>query len=180
MNYLIQNFSSSYVLIGATPRSRVMRLAWNWDKINFLNKILKFDEFSSFLFYKFNAYFYSKQLYFFLTKFNFDFISFYENNLFKSAIYWNLKNIHKYGSVAQSPCLNLFFFKKSFLPVKAANAILVNVFYKNFFYYLLSFTTNMWNSYYLKYKNYLNFVTINHNFLMIPYYNGYFFNIYHF
>lgn len=180
MNYLIQNFSHSYALIGNTPRMRAMRLSWNWNKINFLNKVLQFDEFTSLFFYKFNTHFYNKQLCLFLSKFNFDFISFYENNLFKSAIYWNLKNALRFGNISQKTYLNFFFFKKNFLSIKIVNATLVNVFYKNFFYYLLSFTTNTWGNYYLRHKNYLNFVVVNHNFFMIPYYNGYFFNIYHF
>lgn len=157
-----------------------MLLTFNWVKISFLHKILLSPNISPLYVKKFAKYFYNNQFYYFFTKFNFNFIGFYENNLFKASLYWNLKNslFDKFFNKKQN--LTPFFFKKTFLPIKIANTKLVNNFYKDIFFFLILNTACLWNSYYQQYKNYLNFMITSSSLALVPSYNGYFFNIYHF
>jgi hypothetical protein len=157
-----------------------MLLALSWTKIIFLNQILFSPNVSFIYIKKFIKYFYKKQFYYFFTKFNFNFIGFYENNLFKASVYWNLKNSLRGELVRNRQNFTFFFFKKLFLPIKIANVKLTCSFYKDVFFFLILHTICLWTSYYQRYKNYLNFLALSPNLPIMPAYNGYFFNIYHF
>ncbi len=202
MSYVIQNFFTSQFVIFPTPRSKLLFLV-----LNINNFFLVFKQNNFYLqrnFYNFSHpsyfpyfynFFFAKQLKFiFKNNLNLKLTAFYKNNLFKSSFfffYWIfLSNIDKKCNNRRTASLasNLSIettkmcslFSIYYYPVKLLNELVTFDVYKNFFYFLIYFSSFFWFQNSLFFRFYLNFLIVNKNLNFNEFFNSYFLNVYNF
>jgi len=192
MSYVSQNFQNECSLIQFTPRTKI----YFFFKNNF---IIFFYILQNFFALFFGKYFYLKNSfkYFFISSFfvnqlvkifkkiNTNLLSFYDNKLTKSYIFWFYNSLINYlkNSFPLNDCLifsKFFFFNNYFLPVKVFNTNLSNLFYKNIFFNLLFLSSCFFfnNNFFTQYPN--NFLNPIFDSSIHSFYGGYFLNIYSF
>lgn len=116
-------------------------------------------------------------------KINLNLLSFYDNKLTKSYIFWfysilinNFKNSFFIKHVENYP--DFFLFNNYLLPIKFLNTNLSTLIFKNIFFNLLLLNSFMFfnNNIYINYLK--NSLILFSDISIYPFYNGYFFNVY--
>lgn len=190
MSYVVQNLFNENSLIRFTPRIKLNFFFKNSQVFYFY---LCQNFFSSFLkknFYHLNQYrrffinfFFFNQIFKIFKKINLNLLSFFDNKLTKSYIFWfynilinNFKD--KFFINFYTPLSDFFLFNSHFLIIKFFNTNLSNLFFKNIFFNLLLINSFLFfnNNLFISYlKNSLPLIP---DASIYPFYGGYFFNIY--
>ncbi len=192
MSYVIQNFSQFNKLVTITPRLKFLVILKNLNKLFMFFKVsiflLNTDRFYAtplsylLLFYK---HFYSNQLVRIFNTVNLSLVGNYTNNLKKSIVFFNFKNLHSFLADQKINKLQIkladnFLENTYFLSTKVANFVVNKKFYRNVFFYLLITLPNVWHTYTPLLKFYLNFVHVYYSTYIFKFYNGHFFKVYNF
>lgn len=190
MSYVIQNIFNENSLLQFTPRTKMYFFFKN-SQIFYFFLLQNFF----YLFLKKNFYFLNQYKFFFISffffnqtfkilkKINLSLLSFYDNRLTKSYIFWFYKTLIKSfkNNFFNNSFLELsiyFSFNNHLLSIKFFNTNLSNLFFKNIFFNLLLINSFLFfnNNVFITYlKNSLNIVE---DVSIYPFYNGYFFNVY--
>lgn len=198
MSYVIQNFSLLNKSIQFTPRLRFLIIFNNFEILFFFFRSYLFLFFTNRLnffyisiFFQFLKYFFANQFMRTVNKLNVEFVGFYDNNLFKSSIfgsYYNwLLSLNTDNSVKSLPLASTADFRNSeyihnlyFFSVKVINTQINKKIFKKIFFFLMFFSITLWYQHTLFLKFYFNFILVNTNLALTPFYNGYFLHIYNF
>lgn len=134
------------------------------------------------LFYK---HFYSNQLIKIFNTINLSLVGNYTNNLKKSIVFFNFKNLYTFLAdqkinKLQTNLKGNFLENAFFLSIKVSNFVVNKKFYRSVFFYLLITLPNLWYTYTPLLKFYLNFVHVYYSTYIFKFYNGHFFKVYNF
>lgn len=192
MSYVLQNFYPHSRSLTVTPRLKFMLIANNADVLitffktwNFLHLSRTANSFELSLFFVFLRYLFSRQLLFWLKRVNLVLMGFYANNLFTGAIYHTYKNLilpfsmlRPYSRIVTLGRGGALLYNLYFLSVKVLHIKVVKRLFRNFFFFLMAFSTFIWYQHTSLFKFYLNFILVNPSLLICPFYNGFFLHIY--
>lgn len=192
MSYVIQNFYDCNRKLAFTPRFFYLFIFANLEKIIIF---IKFNTFFFFTnkqqlmnfnyFFLFTKYFFSRQFIKILFKMNLKLVGGYENNLTKCSIYHIFNTINTFidsKAIISNRQFNddTYFFNQYLLPIKVLNIKLRKKFFKNTFFYFMFINSYYWWQKSTNFKFYLNFLFINYNFKVYPFFSGYFLRVYSF
>lgn len=190
MSYVVQNTFNERSLVQFTPRIKLSfffkntQIFYFFLSQNFFNRFFKKFLLTTNQFkYFFMDFFFFNQIFRIFKKINLNLLSFHDNKLTKSYIFWfysilinNLKNI--YFTNSNFTFSDSFIFNSYLLPIKFFNTNLSSLLFKNIFFNLLFINSFFFfnNNPALNYlKNSLNLFS---DISIYPFYNGYFFNVY--
>lgn len=189
MSYVVQNFYNSSKLITITPKFKKLLYLLNNDKFFFFFKINEITKFlnKNFKLLNFNLYFkyfYIYKLMNVFFKFNYELTTNYDNNLFKSIIFFNLNNFNDYLNLNSYKLFKFkyefFLYNTYFYSIKIINFKINKKFYENYFFFLMLFTTQFWCSYIQFFSFNINFIFLLYDIQKYNFYNGFFFYIYNY
>jgi hypothetical protein len=193
LNYVIQNLSLEYATIDLTPRIkfffflRNVNLFFFFYITNFFNFFFKkISYFFMDYTYMFIKFFFFNQIRRIFKKIDLNTLSFYDNRLTKSYLFWIFFFILKNLKTFKTSLFSFFVFSKfyslniSLLSIKVANHKINVYLFKSVFFFFFFFTTHFYinNFFFLKFLSTSLLVTPETS--LHPFYNGYFLNIYSF
>jgi hypothetical protein len=186
LNYVIQNFYKTSFKTTNSPRLRLLMITNNltliffffkyFSQTRFFTKILELTFMQHFLFLK---HFYNKQIFKLKKKINFKITGLYDNKLFKSFIYKIFKNfilIFKFSKLNYFylPINQFFSYNLYFLTINVLQQKLIKTYYRNFFFFILFFSTLNWFSYNNSLQFYLHYFYTFKNFKFYVFFGNYF------
>jgi hypothetical protein len=192
MSYLIQNFFLFNNQIKLTPRLKNIILINQNFLCLFFFKFIFFQKFSwfknvNFFFFIFQLfkYFYNQFFIKYLYTITFKYFMGITSNFKLMLVYLYIKNLslvinNKTCVYYKSSYGNRLISNLIYLPIRTAPFKVNFKFYKNIFFYLLFFNINYFYQSYKKFNYYYNFILISNEIQIYNFYNGYFFNVYHF
>lgn len=184
MSYVIQNFVKYNQYIAITPRFKIF---FSLHCINFFLLYFKFSNFFSVTpqIQNFLIFFFAKGLVNFFHRLSINLFGNYVNKVTRVGVYWNFKildNFFKNKNILHIPLkvTDIFFFNRYLLAIKLINFKLTKTYFKNVFFFIIFFFSEIWNQFHNKTNFYLNFFFFKNNLKLYKFYGGYFLRIYNF
>lgn len=190
MSYVIQNFKHENSFIRFVPRIKFffffknVQIFYFFISQNFFFFFLKKNfVFFNYPKYAFLSFFFFNQLFKIIKKIDLNLLSFLDNRLTKSFIFWILNflflNTEKFQqSGIFCKLSNFFSFNNYLLPIKFLNTSFSNFLFKNIFFNLLIINSFFFfnNNLFTKHASTLLFLMSDVS--IYSFYSGYFFNVY--